>query len=136
MYYQVGDIISVVDHDDGIYYAQIRGLLQDQFCEKSAVLTWLIPTQSSPSPGEGFDPLTYILGMLINTYMISLFMFFLLCCAAGPEEELPRKLDYLDFVMHAPNEYYKLDDKVRISKEREAGFIWTSMGAVRRTIHV
>lgn len=52
----------------------------------------------------------------------------------GPEEELPRKLEYLDFVMHAPNEYYKLDENIRISNEKEAGFIWTSMGAVRRTI--
>nr|CAH0099979.1 unnamed protein product [Daphnia galeata] len=114
IYYQVGDIVSVTDEDDGVYYAQIRGLLQDQFCEKSAVLTWLIPTQSSPPPYLGFDPQTYIL---------------------GPEEELPRKLDYLDFVMHAPNEYYKLDENVRVSSEKEAGYIWTSMGAVRRTIH-
>ncbi|KAI9558680.1 hypothetical protein GHT06_015469 [Daphnia sinensis] len=114
IYYQVGDIVSVTDEDDGVYYAQIRGLLQDQFCEKSAVLTWLIPTQSSPPPDHGFDPLTYIL---------------------GPEEELPRKLDYLDFVMHAPNEYYKLDENIRVSSEKDAGYIWTSMGAVRRTIH-
>jgi hypothetical protein len=63
IYYQVGDIVSVTDEDDGVYYAQIRGLLQDQFCEKSAVLTWLIPTQSSPPPYLGFDPQTYILGM-------------------------------------------------------------------------
>lgn len=63
-YYQVGDIVSVTDEDGGTYYAQIRGLLQDQFCEKSAVLTWLIPTQSSPPAEQGFDPLTYILGRL------------------------------------------------------------------------
>lgn len=62
LYYQVGDIVSVTDEDGGVYYAQIRGLLQDQFCEKSAVLTWLIPTQSSPPADRGFDPLTYILG--------------------------------------------------------------------------
>jgi len=113
MFYQVGDIISVTDEDGGIYYGQIRGLLQDQFCEKSAVLTWLLPTQSSPPPEKEFDPLTYIL---------------------GPEEELPRKLDYLEFVMHAPNEYYKLDENIRMCHEKEAGFIWTSMGAIKRTI--
>ena len=53
----------------------------------------------------------------------------------GPEEELPRKLEYLEFVMHAPNEYYKLDVNIRTSTEKEAGYIWTSMGPVRRTIH-
>ena len=55
-------------------------------------------------------------------------------CIAGPEEELPRKLDYLEFVMHAPNEYYKLNENVKMSYEKEAGFIWTSMGPIRRTI--
>jgi GATA zinc finger domain-containing protein 1 len=62
IYYQVGDIVSLMDEDDGIYYAQIRGLLQDQYCEKSAVITWLLPTQNSPPPEKGFDPHTYILG--------------------------------------------------------------------------
>ena len=62
-YYQIGDIVSAIDEDGDIFYAQIRGLLQDQYCEKSAVLTWLIPTQSSPPPENGFDPLTYILGI-------------------------------------------------------------------------
>lgn len=113
MLFQVGDIVSVTDEDGSIYYAQIRGLLQDQYCEKSAGLTWLLPTQSSPPPEKEFDPLTYIL---------------------GPEEELPRKLDYLEFVMHAPNEYYKLDENIRMHNEKEAGFIWTSMGAIKRTI--
>lgn len=67
VYYQLGDIVSVTDEDGGVYYAQIRGLLQDQFCEKSAVLTWLLPTQSSPPTEHGFDPLTYILGNM-NTF--------------------------------------------------------------------
>lgn len=62
MLFQVGDIVSVTDEDGSIYYAQIRGLLQDQYCEKSAGLTWLLPTQSSPPPEKEFDPLTYILG--------------------------------------------------------------------------
>lgn len=63
--------MSVLDYDNSIYYAQIRGLLQDQFCEKSAVLTWLIPTQSSPPPEQGFDPLTYILGICITKYFLN-----------------------------------------------------------------
>lgn len=61
-YIQVGDIVSLQDEDGGIYYAQIKGLLTDQYCEKSAVITWLLPTQESPPPEEGFDPATYIIG--------------------------------------------------------------------------
>ncbi|XP_077484102.1 GATA zinc finger domain-containing protein 1 isoform X3 [Amblyomma americanum] len=59
-YYQVGDIVALMDENDDTYYAQIRGLLQDQYCEKSAVITWLLPT--SESPRDHFDPSTYILG--------------------------------------------------------------------------
>lgn len=63
MYYQIGDVVSVVDEQDGkIYYAQIRGFIQDQYCEKSAALTWLIPTQASPK--DCFDPASYIIGNL------------------------------------------------------------------------
>lgn len=61
MYYQTGDVIKVTDEEDGKpYYAQIRGFVQDQYCEKSAALTWLIPTQASPK--DQFDPGTYIVG--------------------------------------------------------------------------
>lgn len=59
-YWQVGDIVSVVDDDASLYYAQLRGFLQDAYNEKSAIITWLIPT--SLSPAVGFDPSTYILG--------------------------------------------------------------------------
>ena len=52
----------MMDEDNDIYYAQIRGLLTDQYCEKSAVVTWLLPTQDSPPSNESFDPATYILG--------------------------------------------------------------------------
>ena len=61
MYYQTGDIVSIVDHDGSVYYAQIRGFMQDQYSDKSAVISWLLPTQSSPK--GRFDPSTYILGM-------------------------------------------------------------------------
>lgn len=61
VYYQIGDVIKVIDEEDGKpYYAQIRGFVQDQYCEKSAALTWLIPTQTSPR--DQFDPSTYIVG--------------------------------------------------------------------------
>ena len=85
-YFQVGDIVSVTDLEDGdIYYAQLRGFLIDQFAEKSAVISWLLPTKESPPPDEGFHPATYVL---------------------GPEEEVPRKLEVFTFVMHAPDDYF------------------------------
>lgn len=66
---QVGDIVSVQDVDGGTFYAQLRGFLTDQYCEKSAVLTWLLPTRASPPPDKCFDPATYIIGkMLITTF--------------------------------------------------------------------
>merc|ERR1712130_241299 len=85
-YFQVGDIVSVTDIEDGdIYYAQLRGFLIDQFAEKSGVISWLLPTKESPPPCEGFHPATYVL---------------------GPEEEVPRKLEIFTFVMHAPDDYF------------------------------
>lgn len=61
-YMQVGDIVSMTDIDGGTFYAQIRGFMTDQYCEKSAVLTWLLPTKASPLPEQCFDPATYIIG--------------------------------------------------------------------------
>lgn len=52
----------MVDDEGDIYYAQITGLLTDQYCDKSAVVTWLLPTQESPPPNQEFDPATYIIG--------------------------------------------------------------------------
>uniref|UniRef100_A0A182N095 GATA zinc finger domain-containing protein 1 n=1 Tax=Anopheles dirus TaxID=7168 RepID=A0A182N095_9DIPT len=84
-WYEVGDIVSLVDTKDNTYYAQIRGLIMDAFNEKSAVLTWLVPTVASPPPNEGFDPGTYHI---------------------GPDEDEPRPLCQVSFVMHAPSGYY------------------------------
>ncbi|XP_067938349.1 GATA zinc finger domain-containing protein 1-like [Watersipora subatra] len=107
-YYQVGDIVSLVDESGDIYYAQIQGLLQDEYCEKSAVITWLLPTTAS-NP-DAFEPSTYIL---------------------GPAEELPRKLDYMEFECHAPANYYK-SKLVKVPglhmSEPDLGYIWTSIG--------
>uniref|UniRef100_A0A1A8I049 GATA zinc finger domain-containing protein 1 n=1 Tax=Nothobranchius kuhntae TaxID=321403 RepID=A0A1A8I049_NOTKU len=109
VYYQVGDVIKVIDEEDGKpYYAQIRGFVQDQYCEKSAALTWLIPTQASSS--DQFNPGTYIV---------------------GPEEDLPRKMEYLEFVCHAPSEYFKSQSSpfptIPICPEK--GYIWTHIGS-------
>ena len=85
-YFTKGDIVSVEDMDSGdVYYAQLRGFLTDQYCEKSGVITWLLPTTNSPKPEDAFDPSTYVI---------------------GPEEDLPRKLEYFTFVMHAPDDYF------------------------------
>uniref|UniRef100_A0A3B4U8P2 GATA zinc finger domain-containing protein 1 n=2 Tax=Seriola TaxID=8160 RepID=A0A3B4U8P2_SERDU len=108
VYYQTGDVIKVTDEEDGkSYYAQIRGFVQDQYCEKSAALTWLIPTQASPK--DHFDPGTYIV---------------------GPEEDLPRKMEYLEFVCHAPSEYFKSRSSPfpTIPIRPEKGYIWTHIG--------
>ncbi|XP_051926627.1 GATA zinc finger domain-containing protein 1 [Hippocampus zosterae] len=108
VYYQIGDVIKVTDEDDGkAYYAQIRGFVQDQYCEKSAALTWLIPTQASPK--DHFDAGTYIL---------------------GPEEDLPRKMEYLDFVCHAPSEYFKSRSAPfpTVPVRPQKGYIWTHIG--------
>lgn len=107
IYYQVGDIVSLLDNDGiSIYYAQIRGLLQDQYNEKSAVISWLLPTQGSSQ--NKFDPSTYIL---------------------GPEEDLPRKLEYMEFVCHAPSDYYKCSREPYpcLSKGPELSYIWSSL---------
>ncbi|KAJ8273310.1 hypothetical protein GJAV_G00100120 [Gymnothorax javanicus] len=108
VYFQIGDVIKVTDEDDGKpYYAQIRGFVQDQYCEKSAALTWLIPTQASPK--DHFDPSTYIV---------------------GPEEDLPRKMEYLDFVCHAPSEYFKSRSCPfpTIPVGPEKGYLWMHIG--------
>lgn len=107
-YFQVGDVVSMQDEDGGIFYAQIRGLLTDQYCEKSAAVTWLLPTASSPPPEDGFIPETYII---------------------GPEEDLPRKLEYMEFVMHAPSDYFRLKNSPYPIPYTGAGsgYIWTSI---------
>ncbi|XP_034489749.1 keratin, type I cytoskeletal 10 isoform X2 [Drosophila innubila] len=117
-YMQIGDIVSIVDSEHNVYYAQIRGLLVDAYCEKSAFLTWLIPTQDSPDPRDGFDPATYLI---------------------GPDEELSRKLCYLEFIMHAPSNYYfdrttpfPLPDVDEYAAQRTGGFIWTRLPIFKR----
>lgn len=84
-YMQVGDIVALFDTSDEKetvpYFAQIRAFLTNQYGEKSAVLTWLIPIDSNyakiiHSPKD-FDPDMFVL---------------------GPAEEFPRSLHCLEFV--------------------------------------
>ena len=106
--------------DSGVYYAQIRGFLEDQYCEKSATVTWLLPTTETVFTDTGhvatgyvavedFDPSTFIL---------------------GPEEDIPRPLECMTFVSHCPSDYFKHSNSPypTISTKPEAGFIWTRFG--------
>ena len=47
----------------------------------------------------------------------------------GPEEDLPRLLEYMEFVCHAPSEYYKSlkSPYPVIPSIEETGFIWSSI---------
>jgi hypothetical protein len=70
-------------------------------------LSWLIPTRDSPR--DRFDPSTYIL---------------------GPEEDLPRKLECMEFVCHSPSDYFRAARSPYPvdSVSAESGFIWTRIG--------
>lgn len=97
----------MVDTDGDTYYAQLRGFLQDQYCEKSAVITWLLPSKESPT--DHFDPSTYFL---------------------GPEEDIPRKMENLTFVCHAPSDYFRDPHSPypTVTMKVDSGFIWTRIG--------
>ncbi|VDK57294.1 unnamed protein product [Anisakis simplex] len=45
---QLGDIVSIVDDEDGLpYFAQIRGIITDTHGDQCVVLNWLIPTDTA-----------------------------------------------------------------------------------------
>lgn len=107
--------MSCSGDDKKTYYAQIHGLLVDVYNEKSAFLTWLIPTQASPPPNEKFDPSTYLVGY---------------------EEDLSRKLSCLEFVMHAPSNYFH--DKNNPfpgpdTNDFKGSYIWTTLKPINRS---
>lgn len=81
-YIQVGDIVALRDKDDmeNIYFAQIRAFLSDQYGQKSAVITWLVPIDENfrqIKSLKDFDPSFFEL---------------------GPAEDFPRSLDCMEFV--------------------------------------
>jgi len=76
--------VAVTDIDDGEkYYAQLRGFLEDQYYQKSAVITWLIPRPRSCNGAQsGFDPSLYIAGFIIVLFVliqIVLFCLYMSC---------------------------------------------------------
>lgn len=121
-FYQKGDIVALCDQDDGqLYFAQLTGFLQDQYCEKSASLNWLVPIR--PTSREFFDPAAFRIGL---------------------EDNQLRKLDCMTFVRHCPHDYYlkkffqatdsggtQIANQDRLfthgSSSKEQAFIWTSM---------
>jgi len=74
-YWQVGDIVAVSDIDDGLtYYAQLRGFLEDQCYQKSAVITWLVPRHHTAAgyhsqQQHGFDPSLYVAGFTFPLFV-------------------------------------------------------------------
>ncbi|KAH6931505.1 hypothetical protein HPB50_024849 [Hyalomma asiaticum] len=54
-----------------------------------------------------------------------------------PEEDIPRKLEYMEFVCHAPSEYFKARKSpypVQKPPGPECGFIWTRIGPQIRPV--
>lgn len=67
--YQAGDIVSIEDIEGDLYYAQLRGFVQDQYAQKSAVITWLIPVVARPSH---FDPALFLPGNTVHGMAIAM----------------------------------------------------------------
>uniref|UniRef100_A0A1B6FQT2 GATA zinc finger domain-containing protein 1 n=1 Tax=Cuerna arida TaxID=1464854 RepID=A0A1B6FQT2_9HEMI len=108
--FRIGDIVSVNDEEGDTYYCQIKRLMLDEYCGKSASITWLIPTRNdSRYVKEGFDPLTFI---------------------AGPDDDLPRNLDCFEFVMHAPSDYFRYHSPLPtgLSQLKGSWYIWSRLG--------
>lgn len=82
--YKEGDIVSVVDINGEKYFAQLRGFLQDIHLNKSAAITWLLPTVANPTK---FDPAVFL---------------------PGPDEDIPRPMECFEFVSRAPTNLFKL----------------------------
>ena len=57
--FEVGDIVSLLDRDGGVFYAVTRGFLVDQYANKYTILIWLLPKYPNPTH---FDPAMFILG--------------------------------------------------------------------------
>ncbi|TPP67049.1 GATA zinc finger domain-containing protein 1 [Fasciola gigantica] len=82
--FNVGDIVSVVDIDDGVYYAQLRALAVDAVGNSCCALTWLVPTSDTTS--GTFEPENYMIGM---------------------EEDILRDLNCCSLVCRCPSDYYR-----------------------------
>lgn len=85
-YFQVGDIISVVDIvDKETYYAQCVGFMVDKFSQKSVSYQWLVPK----------EPLYKYEGFVASKFEL------------GPADNLFHEMESVKFVCNAPEDYYK-----------------------------
>eukprot|EP00794_Sanderia_malayensis_P003387 gene3387-3877_t len=82
--FKEGDVVSITDVSGEKYYAQLRGFLQDIYLNKSAAITWLLPTVPNPSK---FDPAIFL---------------------PGPDEDTPRPMECFEFVSRAPSNLFKM----------------------------
>lgn len=68
VYMQIGDVVALYDltETDTIYFAQIRAFITDQYGHKSAVITWLIPSDleylNTIKTSLDFDPNMFVQG--------------------------------------------------------------------------
>ena len=90
--------MSVLDYGGGVYYALLRGFLQDQYAQQYAVLTWLLPNYPNPT---AFDPLRFFIGqspanLIFNTLLTAYL-------PSGPEDDQPWPMEHLVFVSHSPS---------------------------------
>ena len=80
-YLKIGDIVALFDFEDKdtVYFAQIRAFLTDQYGQRSAVITWLVPINDKFKVrfAKDFNSDNFIL---------------------GPSEEHPRPLECMEFV--------------------------------------
>lgn len=85
-YFQVGDIVSLVDKEDKqTYYAQCIGFMVDIYAKKSVCYQWLLPTETW-TPKEGFVAHKFHL---------------------GPSDNLFHNMDSITYVCNAPVDYFK-----------------------------
>ena len=107
-YFQRGDIVSVIDADDHqTYYAQCNAFMTNEYCEKFLSFTWLLPVKKLDSI-ESFDSS----------------MFYL-----GPNDDLIRDMKCVEFVCHAPSDYFKPQQSLysTIPTFRGKGFVSINM---------
>lgn len=72
--------------------------------------------------------------LIITLLFVCVYYIFLHLCIAfkiGPEEDVPRKMEYFEFVCHAPSDYFHSRNApypIR-SMTSEPGIVWTSLKA-------
>ena len=78
-------------------------------------LSWLLPTKEAPADGT-FDAAFYIM---------------------GPEEDVPRPLEFMHFEQHAPSDYFTDCSNPPVPPSQTNGYVWTNLSPriVRRPLN-